>query len=122
MIGEENARNLKTRYGISFLKLHLSDIAGKIIGMGRMLFKVEHCFEIRNHGVVILPGIVPQGYQRFRVGDSLELRRPDGTAVITSIVGLEFMNPMPANHALAVVLPTQLTKVDVPVGTEVWSI
>jgi hypothetical protein len=108
--------------GLCFLKLYLRDIAGKIIGMGRMLFKVEHCFAIRNRGVVMLPGIVPQGNERVRVGDSLQLRRPDGTAVRTSIAGLEFTNPMPANHALAVVLPTQLTKDDVPVGTEVWSI
>lgn len=84
----------------------------------RLLFKVEHCFGISNRGL----GIVPQGDERYRVGDKLELRRPDGVVLNTRIVGLEFLNPMPPDHAIAVLLPVGLPKDDVSLGTEVWSV
>jgi hypothetical protein len=90
--------------------------------MARLLFIIEDRFTVRGRGVVVLPGIVPQGDERFRVGDTVELRKPDRTNIVTRIGGLEFMSPMPANHAISVLLPNELTKDDVPVGTEVWSL
>jgi len=65
--------------------------------MARFLFKVTDSFVVR-HYLVLLPGIVPQGEECFRVGDSIELRRPDGTSRTVEIAGLEMLNPMPADY------------------------
>jgi hypothetical protein len=75
---------------------------------------------IRGRGLVPVPGIVPVGEERFRAGDPLLLKRPDGTELRTTITSLEIMNPNPRHEV--VVLLKELTKEDVPVGTEVWSV
>jgi hypothetical protein len=90
--------------------------------MPRLLFEVVDSFEIAGRGLVPIPGIVPQGEERFRVGDPLELVRPDGTRLRTHIAGLELFSPMPADHAVALLLPKGLSKLDVPTGTQVWSV
>jgi translation elongation factor EF-Tu-like GTPase len=84
------------------------------------LFTVEDSFAISGRGLVPVPGIVPIGTERFKVGDSITLVRPDGTRVSTSIGGLEIMNPNPKNEI--VILLRELSKEEVPIGTEVWSV
>lgn len=71
-------------------------------------------------GLVLIPGIVPIGDERFRIGDPLLLKRPDGSEVRTTIGGIELMIPV-RNHDFTIVLK-ELIKEDVPIGTEVWSI
>jgi hypothetical protein len=88
--------------------------------MARQLFTVTDTFSVPGRGIVLIPGISPVGNERFRVGDALLLKRPDGTELITDIGGLEFLTPNP-NHELTVML-TQLPKNDVPAGTGVWSV
>ena len=88
--------------------------------MPRLLFKVDNTFLIRARGLVLVPGIVPVGDERFRVGDPLRLKRPDGSEVETAISGLEmFMETMKPDIP---VLLKGLGKEDVPIGTEVWSV
>ena len=87
--------------------------------MARRLFIVEDTFAIRGRGLFLSPGIVPVGEERFRVGDPLVLRRPDGSTVSVSIGGLEFLCPNPRHDV--VIMLTGLSKQDVSVGTEVWS-
>jgi hypothetical protein len=89
--------------------------------MARLLFTVKDRFAVRGRGLVILPGIVPEGKERFCIGDCVELRHPNKTTRRTHIAGLELMCPMPPDGAHAVLLSSDLTKDDVPVGTEVWS-
>ena len=67
----------------------------------------------------MVPGILPQGDERFRVGDPLLLKRPDGTESRVNIGGLELLTPNPRHDV--VVMLKNLNKQDVPVGTEVWS-
>lgn len=87
--------------------------------MPRCLFKVEDAFLIAGRGLVPVPGIIPVGDERFRVGDPITLKRPDGSAISTVIGGLEFLCPNPRMDV--VILLKGLTKADVPIGTEVWS-
>jgi hypothetical protein len=47
--------------------------------MGRHLFTVQATFFINNRGVVACPGLTPRDGETVRIGDPLELRRPDGT-------------------------------------------
>jgi hypothetical protein len=88
--------------------------------MARRLFTVADTFVIRGRGLVPVPGIVPVDDERFRVGDPIQLRRPDGLVVHTRIGGLEMLDPNPSNEV--VILLKDLTKQDVPVGTEIWSV
>jgi hypothetical protein len=88
--------------------------------MARILFTVGDRFLVQGRGLVAVPGIVPQGSECFRVGDPLLLRHPDGSVLRTAIGGLELLDPNP-NHEV-VVLFKDLSKDDVPVGTEVWSV
>ena len=85
--------------------------------MARRLFTVENTFVISGRGLVTLPGIVPEGDELFRVGDTLRLRRPDGSEILAKIDGLELMIPNPDHEV--VVLFNHLTKENVPAGTEI---
>ena len=88
--------------------------------MARHLFTVSYSLAIRNRGVVILPGIIPVGDERFRVGDPLLLKRPDGSEIKTTISGLELFTCV-TNRDIPVLL-NGIGKEEVPIGTEVWSV
>ena len=88
--------------------------------MARCLFTVEDTFVIRNRGLVLVPGIIPEGDERFRLGDPIILLRPDGSSFRTEIGGVEMIDPNP-RHDLVIMLKG-MAKGDVPVGTEVWSV
>jgi hypothetical protein len=88
--------------------------------MARCLSKVEDVFSIAGRGLVFVPGITPTGNESLRVGDPLLLKRPDGNCVSTAISGLELVCPNP-RHEVCVLLKG-LTKDDIPIGTEVWSV
>jgi len=88
--------------------------------MGRLLFVVEHAFLIKCRGLVLSPGILPKGDERFRNGDPVELHRPDGSKIATRIGSMEFYTPNTRGDFL--IMLKDLAKADVPVGTEVWSV
>ncbi len=90
--------------------------------MARRLFTVEDRFSIKGRGLVPVPGIVPQGAERFRVGDPIMIRRPDGSCLGSTIAGIEMVHaspPRPKNEIVIVL--KDLSKEDVPIGSEIWS-
>ncbi len=89
--------------------------------MARRLFVVEDTFSIKGQGLVPIPGIIPAGDERFRVGDRIVLRRPDGSSLEWSIDGLPLIHT-PVPHEDVVILLKGLSKEEVPIGTEVWSV
>ena len=91
--------------------------------MARCLFIVEDTFIIKGRGLVPVPGILCQGEERFRVGDPLLLKRPDGSCLEWKIGGIELIScspPRPKNEV--VILLRGLSKDDVPIQTQVWSV
>ncbi len=91
--------------------------------MARVLFTVEDTFSIKGRGLVPIPGILCQAEERFRVGDPLLLIRPDGSSLEWKIGGIELINcspPRPKNEV--VILLRGLSKDDVPIDTQVWSV
>ena len=90
------------------------------------LSKVDDVFQIVGRGCVIVPGL-PQPAQfnlRFHQ-DVILLRRPDGTTLETSVQALMFLGrPAPGRSIdrtfIPMLLASDVTKSDVPVGTEVW--
>lgn len=83
--------------------------------MDKFIFNVSDVWQEPDHIVIVSD--VPDAEVDFRHGDLLELRRPDGT-IVQAKGGSIFFDP-PAERLFAVVFK-ELTKEDVPVGTEVW--
>ena len=92
--------------------------------MPRLLFTVKSLFTIKGRGVVAEPGV--EDYKAVRIGDPIELRRPDGTIVQTTILGVEYspsikwVGPRPAVVRCGVLLG--LAAEDIPPGTEIWAV
>jgi len=87
----------------------------------RLLFAVSRTLEVK--GIVCIEPLVPFALlegERLSKGDRLELRRPDGAVIQTTIYGLEW--PYPSKGALIMTLPPQVKKTDVPEGTEIWKV
>jgi hypothetical protein len=89
--------------------------------MKRLLLTVTRTEVIRNRGLALMPGIVFQPDEEFCAGDPVVLLRPDGSAVIWRIGSLTVRTPSPWHNDVCIVLK-HMTKEDVPVGTEVWSV
>jgi hypothetical protein len=88
----------------------------------RLLLTVTETFTVPGKGIIVLlPELKPIGEERFRVGDLLRLRKPDGAEDLVPIDGLEFLKPIRGNCQLVVTLAGK-SREDVPVGTEVWSV
>ena len=88
--------------------------------MNRLLFVVEDTFDIPERGLVAAPGIIPEGDECFRIGDGLRIDRPDGSSIYTSIASLELVTPNPS-RAVVIMFPKDISKSDIPAGSEVWS-
>lgn len=88
----------------------------------RRLFRVTNRFSIQNRGIVLVPGIIPVGNEQFQIGDKLQLRFNDGPTQIVTIAGLDTTNPAAHGGAMPVLLSESLTRQQVPVDTEVWSV
>lgn len=90
--------------------------------MARLLFTIESVFPVRGRGIVLFPGIVPIGEERFRAGDALMLRRVDGSELRVTIGGLDMGHGRRDRNAAVPVLVGGLAESDAPVGSQVWSV
>lgn len=88
--------------------------------MSRLLFSVLDTFLIRGRGIVLAADVLPEQIQ-LTINEPIELRRPDGSSIITKVSGIEYASPPDPNRPLAILLPRDISKEQVPVGTEVWS-
>ena len=81
---------------------------------------VSDIVTISGKPILLFPGL-PRDLQRtIRVGDQIELRRPDGTRVSTTLAGIEHARMLNRISQWPLRLPDSISKTDVPVGTEVW--
>ena len=80
---------------------------------------VAAVFLLARRGVIIVPH-EPWGVS-LKVGDPLELRKPDGTCLITHVRGVEMSNPSRLDGKAGILVgETGLSKDDIPPGTEVY--
>ena len=77
-----------------------------------LLFTVKETFLLTGLGIVLTPGL---GDKMVRVGQNIRLIRPDRSIIHTTIQGITF-------ETKDILLGGQLTKEDIPIGTEVWLI
>ncbi len=83
------------------------------------LFVVADTFTITNRGLVLSPGVLPGAKVAF--GDTVELRRPDGTTSRARVAGLASSSTELMRKGVPMML-AGLTASDVPPGTEVWTV
>ena len=79
------------------------------------VFTIEDVFQITGRGCVVIG--VPMPKTSVRDKDSLELRKPDRTVIQTYANAIESGGRGPT---VGLLLPPDLEKKDVPVGTELW--
>jgi hypothetical protein len=87
--------------------------------MVRRLAVVMGSFEVKGRGLVLLPGIIPEGDEVFRAGQPISLRTPGGSSIATRIAALGLLYPNPKGEVM--ILLQGFAQGDIPAGTEVWS-
>jgi len=91
----------------------------------RLLIVVTDIIRITGRGIFPWP-VVPHETiggstgEPLKIGDELELRRPDGSIVKTTLCGLEW--PSPAKGGLILRLEASISEADLPLGTEIWKV
>ena len=75
------------------------------------LFKVDERFMVTGRGLILVPGL---GDKKATVGDPIKIIRPDQKIIETTIVGIGW------NEFRDILVGKDLTKDDVPIGSEVW--
>jgi hypothetical protein len=99
----------------------MGDTTGDVEGSGgARLFVVQGTFTVFGRGIALLPGVPKyEPGPRVAPGMSIELRRPDGTILATTIRAIEWFQTAP-QRAAPLQLPPEIAKEEVPDGTEVW--
>jgi hypothetical protein len=87
-----------------------------------LLLKVEEVLDIEGRGPVILPGIFDSVLNEVTIsrGDPIELRKPDGSCIVTHAEAFEFLDRKDGKSSVVVVLPARFKKGAIPIGTEIW--
>jgi len=85
------------------------------------LIVVNDVFELTKGLLVFTPCVsfVLADDVRLRRGDRLDLRRPDGTVLQTTLYALGTSTPSDGTLAIGV---KPFSKADVPIGTEIWKL
>ena len=78
---------------------------------------IQDVFQIDGRGCVVVPGVALDADPHVSIGDPAILRRPDGTEIQTSVAGIEMIHT-PDRNAIPILLPKNVHKDDVPIGTE----
>jgi hypothetical protein len=85
------------------------------------LIIVEDVVVITRRGFFVMPGLpVDTLPYKIRVGDKIELRRPNGSCISTVIAGIEQAKLIKGGSAYPLRQPESIRAVDVPIGTEIW--
>jgi hypothetical protein len=85
------------------------------------LIVVEDVFDVGD--LLLFTPPVPYAFAdhiRLRAGDRLELRRPDGTVLQTSLYCIGRHSPSDGTGPIGLRKPPN--KADVPIGTEIWKV
>ncbi len=90
-----------------------------------LLFVVEDAFQITDRGCILVPGPVAEpGGPTLHVGDPIRLVKPDGQIIDTTVRAFEMIGrrPPPKIITAPILLPGEITKDQVPIGTRVLSL
>jgi len=87
----------------------------------RLILKVEGVFDIAGRGLTLAPAIPHNLGSAIRPKDRIQLRTPNGQILDTHIASFSFGKPIGGGRTIvAIELPSEMRREDVPIGTEVW--
>jgi len=75
-----------------------------------LLFTVENTFFISGRGLMLVSS---QNDHSLKTGDKIELVTPAKSRMLTAVIGVSF-------DKTSILIDSQYTKKDIPIGTEVW--
>jgi len=87
--------------------------------------KVFGTFEIKGRGVVVATETTYERLPRdlkLKIGDPVEFRMGGELVLRTKIVGIEHCDPWSPRNTFGFLLPREVSKADVPVGSKAWSV
>jgi hypothetical protein len=85
------------------------------------LSTVEDTFSVSGRGCVLVPADPRSSLDfRLRAKDPIQLRTPDGRILDTYVAGIELLCRPAVKDRMAFLLPKDVTKQDIPKGTEIW--
>jgi hypothetical protein len=88
--------------------------------MGKLLYIIRDAVLLKGGpGLVVFAEAASEGVS-LRVGDAVELRQTDGSAVVTEVRAFPMVSPYDFGRRVPVSFSPEVTAQDVPVGTEVW--
>ena len=78
------------------------------------LFKVKDIFMLTERGLTL---VATMEDNKPKFNDSLKIIRPDKSTIETQVRGISFGDPITIT---AILVGKELTKEDIPIGSEVW--
>ena len=102
------------------IPISLFDPCDRIGHAVKLLLVVDDIFEFQDGTLHFSPLVGVSALDGLKAGDPLELRKPDGTTIRTTLYAFDWPYPMRERCGLSVNKP--LTKRDIPVGTEIWRV
>lgn len=87
--------------------------------MNQKLFTVDDRFDIKQRNGLAVVGEYHPNLSSFNLKDEIVLARPDGTKITTNIADSEIIQTVSGNKMISILIEN-LTKNDVPIGTEVF--
>jgi hypothetical protein len=87
----------------------------------RLILKVGNVFNLTVRGLTLAPAIPDNSDFAVRPKDRIQLRSPNGRLLGTRIASFSLGKPIGGGPTLvAIELPSDIRRDDVPIGTEVW--
>jgi hypothetical protein len=86
-------------------------------------FNVIELFQIGGRGVVVVTDKTYEALPRriaLKIGDEVEFRQEGQIVLKTFVAGIEHCDPWTPKHHFAFLLPPDVMKQDIPVGSEIW--
>ena len=91
--------------------------------MRRKLFVIDGVFNITGRGIVVT-GERESDFPAFKIGSTVVLIQPNGEEFITKIVGIDISKPIDYKtfnrNKIGVLFEDNVSKKDVPIGTELF--
>jgi hypothetical protein len=91
----------------------------------QFLFRVADTFDIRGRGVVVAADRTYQTLDidmRLLIGDPIEFRSDERNPIRTTVAGIEFLNPWSPTRPFVFLLPREIEKDQIAIGSEVWQL
>jgi len=88
--------------------------------MATRIGNVDDLFDLKHGLVVVVDRPIAQLPIPVRIGDAVEFHTPRGTALASSVRGIEHADPWTEKRFFAFLLPPEVVRGEVPLGSEVW--